>query len=155
MSGRKVLLMPRWSAVFVVGVMILVACSTISVPPPSLPASEMSLGVSNGTTLTVTLLVNGTVIRSFPPGTGSNGIPANELPALPWIVQARSPSGRILTSMTVKVGDVWRTATPNGGVEHKGIAARVDLSCGRLDLWSGPPLLGPMPGPGTPGDCAP
>ena len=37
----------------------------------------------------------------------------------------------------------------------QGDAVRVDLSCGRLDIWSGPPLLGPPPGPGTPGDCTP
>ena len=30
-----------------------------------------------------------------------------------------------------------------------------NLSCGRLDIWSGPPLSGPPPGPGKPGDCAP
>jgi hypothetical protein len=35
----------------------------------------------------------------------------------------------------------------------KGDGNRVDLSCGRIDVWAGPPLLGPAPGPGTPGDC--
>jgi len=52
--------------------------------------------------------------------------------------------------MTVRPGDVWETAG-----QMKGDAVRVDLSCGRLDIWSGPPLLGPAPGPGKPGDCAP
>jgi hypothetical protein len=57
--------------------------------------------------------------------------------------------------MTVKAGDVWQT-TPdaNGRSESKGDAIRVDLSCGLLEVWTGPPLTGPPPGPGTSGDCA-
>jgi hypothetical protein len=82
-------------------------------------------------------------------------MPATSLPALPWAIEARSPSGRVLTSLTVNSGDVWQVTFPDGSVGSKGDAARVDLSCGRLDIWSGPPLAGPAPGPGSPGDCAP
>ncbi len=32
---------------------------------------------------------------------------------------------------------------------------RTDLSCGRVDVWSIVPILGPMWVPGTPGDCGP
>ncbi len=35
------------------------------------------------------------------------------------------------------------------------MGARVDLSCGRIDIWSGTPMMGPAPGPGVPGDCDP
>lgn len=119
------------------------------------PAAAMTLSISNGTTLTVTLVVNGAVIRTLAPNTGADPIPASALPALPWVVEAQSPSGRVLTSMTVNPGDVWTASIPGGGVEEKSDGARVDLSCGRLDIWSGQPMLGPVPGPGSPGDCAP
>jgi hypothetical protein len=56
----------------------------------------------------------------------------------------------VLVSMIVHDGDVVAAADGD-----KGDANRVDLSCGRLDIWSGPPLLGPAPGPGSPGDCGP
>ncbi len=115
----------------------------------------MSLAISNGTTLAVAVVVNGVVVGVYPGGTGRDGISASELPALPWIVEARSPSGRVLTSMTVLADDVWSAETGNGGTERKGDGMRVDLSCGRLDIWSGPPMLGPAPGPGSPGDCDP
>ncbi len=132
--------------------MLLCACSLDLRPPES---SQPNLGISNGTTLTVTLVVNGLVVRSVPPGSYTDAIPADALPALPWAVEARSPSGHVLTSMTVEAGDVHRTTAPDGSTQHRGVGNRIDLSCGRLDIWSGPPLLGPMPGPGVPGDCAP
>jgi hypothetical protein len=98
--------------------------------------------------------VNGAALRTIQPLT-QEIIQVRDLPALPWAVEARTSGGRALSSMTVRPGDVWETTRPDGSGEMKGDAVRVDLSCGRLDMWSGPPLLGPPPGPGTPGDCAP
>lgn len=139
---------------------LLAGCSTT--PSPSggqgrqvVPAASMTLNISNGTTLTVMLVVNGTVVATAVPGVAVDPIPASALPALPWVVEARSTSGRVLTSLTIHAGDVWQQPVPNGGVETTGDGARVDLSCGRLDIWSGPPMIGPAPGPGSPGDCAP
>ena len=112
------------------------------------------LVVSNQTTLTVTLVVNGAVARTVRPQT-QEIVSTSDLPPLPWSVETRMPGGRVLSLMTVQAGDVWETNLPGGGHQMKGDAVRVDLSCGRLDMWSGPPLLGPPPGPGTPGDCDP
>jgi hypothetical protein len=106
------------------------------------------LSIANYTTIAVTLVVNGKVIETVPAGGYQDPI-KGELPGLPWNVETRSPSGRVLSRMTVNAGDVWQTMN-----EAKGDAVRVDLSCGRLDVWSGAPLLGPIPGPGQPGDCA-
>lgn len=125
-------------------------------PSPSV-SSGYSVEVANGTTLAVTLVVNGRVIEVFPPGGGTSSsgpIGAGRLGPLPWVVEARSPSGRLLTSMTVHEGDVFATSLPGGGGSARGDGARVDLSCGRLDIWSGPPMIGPAPGSGAPGDCA-
>jgi protein-export membrane protein SecD len=108
-------------------------------PPP--------LSISNGTRIPVSLVVNGAVVETVAPGGYENPVKAG-LPALPWSVETRSPSGRVLSRMTVNVGDVV-----NGDSGSQGDAVRVDLSCGRLDVWSGPPLAGPAPGPGQPGDC--
>ncbi len=130
---------------------VLAGCSTLLGPSP---AQLPNLGISNETTLTVTLAVNGAVIATFAPGTASSAISA-PLPELPWIVEARSPSGRVLTSLTVHAGDVTSTEGPDGKSSSRSDGARVDLSCGRLDIWAGMPMNGPMPGPGTPGDCGP
>jgi hypothetical protein len=118
---------------------LLVACS------PERPG----LSYSNGTTTAVDIIVNGAKVASLAPGADGT-IAAASLPALPWTVFANTSGGRTLEGLTVKPGDVIQN-----GETQQGVAARVDLSCGRLDLWVGPPLSGPAPGPGTPGDCNP
>ena len=114
------------------------------------------LGIANGTTLAVTLFVNGQRIAEFLAQRGGPTIDVAALPPLPWNVEARSPSGRLLTSMQVAPGDV-RSATGLGGVsEYTGTFGRVDLSCGRLTIWAGdiqPSGPAPPPNPGVPGDC--
>ena len=120
--------------------------------PSSPTGTQITLSIANYTTISVTLVVNGKVIETVPAGGYEDPIEA-ALPGLPWNVETRSPSGRALSSMTVHAGDVWQTTEPDGNGGAKGDAVRVDLSCGRLDVWSGPPLLGPPPGPGQSGDC--
>jgi hypothetical protein len=120
--------------------------------------AKPALGVSNGTTMTVTLVVNGQPIAAFPPGAPAPAINVASLPALPWTVEARSPSGRVLTSMTVAVGQVGQTTDPSGVELASGTIGRVDLSCGRLTIWAGdfqPSGPAPDPSAGTVGDCLP
>jgi hypothetical protein len=109
------------------------------------------LSYSNGTTIAIELLVNGSNVLTVQPGAGGELSPA-QLPSQPWRVTAATSSGRVLLSMLVQPGDVQYG--PNSA---RGDGVRLDLSCGRLDLWSGPPLLGPArpPSPGSPGDCNP
>lgn len=159
-------IVPCRSVVVLVAIAVLLAgCAdaepTLMQQPPGgglqvVPADAMSLGVSNGTPLTVSLAVNGAVVRTFAPGTVAEAVPATSLPALPWVVEARSPSGRVLTSMTVKAGDVVQAGNP---VElSKGPWTQAVLSCGRVDIWSwrGPPPPPPTEAAaGSPGDCAP
>src|SRR5262249_41282358 len=115
------------------------------------------LGISNGTTMTVSLLVNGQIVVTYGPHDGTSSLdeikPA-DLPPFPWKVEAQAPNGRDLLAMTV-VNAPLSLIYPDGHGSVTGTAARVDLSCGRLDMWVGPPLSGPMPGPGKPGDCNP
>jgi hypothetical protein len=113
----------------------------------------MPLSISNGTTIPVTLVVNGSVVQTVAPGAHEDPVAA-ALPALPWTIETRSPSGRVLSRLQVDAGDiVITTPDANGHSSAKGAAVRVDLSCGRLDVWSGPPLLGPTFIPGPAGDC--
>ena len=163
----------RWAAVLTAFAMVAAGCS---LPPPSsppsssspaspsgptpppgavvVPADQFDLGINNGTTLTVALVVNGTEVRQVDPGQAPI-LTAAQLPQLPWNVEVRTPSGRPLVGMTVRVGDRWTRDNADGSSEAKTAGARVDLSCGRIDIWSGMQMLGPAPGPGVPGDCAP
>ena len=127
---------------------VLAACTPR--PTPKIPV----LGVDNGTTLPVTIAVNGTIVDTVPPNS-QRSLSPGAFPALPWNVQALSPRGRVLLELEVVAGAVSDTSDGNGGASLHGAADRVDLSCGRLDIYAGPPLAGPMPGPGTPGDCEP
>jgi hypothetical protein len=131
------------------------AATDETIPLGVLPPDSMSLAVNNSTTLTVGLMVNGSLIASLEPNTclgcgQDDGVPASLLPPLPWHAEVRSPSGRVLVSLTVRDGDVDYESSSD-----KGDASRVDLSCGQIDLWSGPPILGGPAGSGTPGDCRP
>jgi hypothetical protein len=119
------------------------------------PPDSMSLAINNGTTLTVSLVVNGSLIAKVDPATclgcsEDDAVPASLLPPLPWQAEVRSPTGRVLVSLTVHEGDVDYEASSD-----KGDASRVALSCGQIDLWSGPPILGGPAESGTPGDCRP
>lgn len=60
-----------------------------------------------------------------------------------WSVEARLPGGR----------SIVKTQIDKAKAALLGASVRTDLSCGRLDLWIAVPMLGPVPGPGTPGDC--
>ncbi len=143
-------------AVAVLAVAATVAgCSMLPARTGVVPASSMTLNVSNGTTLPVALAVNGIVVDQIGPQDARSDIPASKLPPLPWSVEVRSPSGRVLVSVVVHGGDVASFSETGGGSGERGVAQRVDLSCGRIDVWSGPPLSGPSTGPGVPGDCAP
>jgi hypothetical protein len=107
------------------------------------------LDYSNQTTLSLGLFVNGQKVATMAPNTNGD-LGASTLPALPWAVEARTASGRAVASLTVRPGDVVE-----GSNTSKGDGVRVGLSCGILDIWSGPPLAGPAPGSGQPGDCNP
>lgn len=112
------------------------------------------LEVQNGTTIAVSLVVNGRLLRVIPARADRVEIPASEVGRHPWQVSLRTATGRELLSATFE-GSVRPTTGPDGEVLQTGSGARADLSCGRLDVWSGPPMLGPAPGEGLPGDCAP
>ncbi len=115
-----------------------------------------NLGISNGTTLTVVLTVNGQQVGQVLPGGPAPDINEAGLPPLPWTVEARTVNGRVLTSMVVEPDRVASTTLDDGTGGANGVFGRVDLSCGRLTIWAGDVQpSGPFPGPGLAGDCEP
>jgi len=126
-------------------------------PMDAVIESPLPLAISNQSTLEVTLLVNDQVVGVYGPGDHDQEIDPSLLPPAPWQVEVRSPTGRVLVAMDVSVGDVWSSQGPPGGPSgQSGAANRVDLSCGRIDIWSGPPLGGPPPPASFPAnDCEP
>ena len=136
--------------IFAVGCAAPAATSTGSA---SLTAAT-PLSLDNGTDLTLTVAVNGRPAAVSPAHSGHQAIERG-LPPMPWRVELLSPSGRVVLALDVEASMVTSTTRPDGHTSMTGAAARADLSCGRLDVWVGPPLAGPPPGPGDPGDCAP
>jgi len=118
------------------------------------PPDRMRVEVSNGTTIPVLLTVNGQPGHPVPAG-GRADLGLADLGPLPWTAQVRTASGRVLVALVVRAGEVWTQENSDGSGEAKSVGGRVDLSCGRIDIWSGVPMHGPAPGSGAPGDCDP
>ena len=100
--------------------------------------------VENGTSLPVSVLINGNPAEVVLPQT-TKTIDAARISRPPWRVEARTSGGRVLGTVLI--------AAPTVNYD-----LRLDLSCGRLEIWLGGPLGGgPSPdvSPGTSGDCAP
>lgn len=160
---------------------LLVACSSLQggseptslqggsepTPPPGTPGpssspgarvviapDQMRLEVANETTIDVRVTVNGQPGLRVPAG-HSLDVGTAVIGPLPWAAQVRTLNGRVLVQTVVHAGEVWTEQGPGDHRASNGVGARVDLSCGRIDIWSGSPMLGPPPGPGTPGDCDP
>ena len=128
-------------------VVTLAGCAGPSPSAPALPGMPAgpALSVANGATVPVAVVVNGTLVETVEALTTEDPIHVT-LPVLPWTVEARSPSGRVLATLTVSAADY--------GSSTSGKFARADLACGRLDVWSGPRVLGPAfsPDPSKPCD---
>lgn len=126
--------------------------------PSTSPAQgAIGLGVVNQTDLQVSLVVNGALIKTFAPHSFDKTIYMSALPPLPWLVEARTSSGRVLVTMTVSSGDMPEpTQVEGGGIMRSGKVRSLDLSCGRLRIWTGDyEWSGPVPESGSPGDCVP
>jgi hypothetical protein len=121
----------------------------------TLAPDAMRLELSNGSTLPVVLAVNrGTGLLVEAGGRAALGV--GEIGPLPWDAVVLTEEGRVLLELVVRPGDVAVGNTGNGGSSSRGRGVRADLSCGRIDLWSGPRMMGPAPPESfEPGDCDP
>ncbi len=89
--------------------LVIAACTSVRSPTPGQP----HLGLSNATTMRVSLVVNGVGAGAYPPG-ASVGLKPAELPPLPWHVEVRTGEGRVLASIDVPADDPYMTAQPEG-----------------------------------------
>lgn len=144
--------MSRWLRNVALLLVALVATGCGATEGPQLgpvPDAEMSLTANNQSDRALELFVNGGKIADVGPATALT-IEARNLPPLPWAAELRLPTGRTLVDLAVASGSVIRREAGSQGVGN-----RVDLSCGRIELYAVIPLGGPAPGPGRPGDCGP
>jgi hypothetical protein len=139
-----------------IGIACFVAgCAGFLPVPLTSPSIDYTLHVENGTTLALSIIVNGEAVGVTAARDGSD-IPVGALPPLPWNVEARSVSGRVVLTLVVASGSIVDIRNADGSGSHSAPGARADLSCGRLDMFPGSaPMMGPAPGPGVPGDCNP
>jgi hypothetical protein len=124
-----------------------VACSVL---PP-----DYTLHVSNGTTLPMTLVVNGVKVSDLAPGTVANVV-AGDLPSLPWSVSTRTSTGRVVATMQVEPDSVVDDRAIDGTGAYSAPAGGAALSCGQVRMWvGGMEPIGGGPAEGQPGDCEP
>ena len=125
--------------------LVLVAFLSAACGQSAATPARPTLSIGNWTSVTITLVVNGRVVESVPPGWVEDPVTA-AVPSRPWRVEAQLPNGRVVAMFTILATDDISSTS--------GKAARVDLACGRVDIWSGPPLLGPgsSPDPSKPCD---
>ena len=123
------------------------APSSPSASPVASTAPSRDLHVENGTSKAVTILVDDVIVSTVAAGQTAT-IAESELPGGVWFVSATLPGGRTILAGQIDWSVLSQTATSSSGW-----GSRVDLSCGRLDVRVGVPMIGPAPGPGTPGDC--
>jgi len=135
--------------------LVLAACDA------SIPADTVvhpAIGILNGTPFPVTLVIDGTPVADFDAGGPLRSFDPEALPTLPWDVEARSPSGRVLSSVHVTPADVTQAIASDGTTSIRSVFDRTDLSCGSVTIWVGglpPSGPGPVPPPPSPDDCAP
>jgi len=141
-------------ALFALAGCVAPAATVSTAPAPSTSPDPIGLGSVNATDMQLSLVVNSTLIETLAPGAADKAIHVGVLPPLPWVVQVRTSSGRVMITLTADTGDIQ--GQPAIGATHSGKEAAADLSCGQLYLWTGAmEPEWPAPGSGSPGDCAP
>ncbi|HLO34895.1 MAG TPA: hypothetical protein VK194_02380, partial [Candidatus Deferrimicrobium sp.] len=96
-----------------------------SIPP------DGNVHVTNGTTLDVSIFVNGLSIGTVRAGDEIT-IESGRLPTLPWTVEARSPSGRLILPWNVEVGQIQEALDGTGAS-----GATATLTCGVFTMRIG------------------
>ena len=116
------------------------------VPPTSTAlAGPINININNGTTVPITVAVNGAAIATEPAG-GVAQIATGALPARPWTIEARSPSGRVLASLSVDTNALISDRQSIGDFEV--------LACGELVISVGGPTSdAPHPSVASPEPC--
>jgi hypothetical protein len=114
-----------------------------------------NLHVVNGTTLELAIVVAGQPIGTVAPSSTTR-YAESDLPRLPWRVEARTATGRVLVSMDVASGSIVDQRALDGTGSYAAPATGIGLSCGMLEMYVGDVApSGGGPAIGQPGDCEP
>jgi hypothetical protein len=132
---------------------LLAACGAIPGVGPADPGSIPDFGASNETKLDIGLFVNGQLVAKLSPGQSIDKT-TTRMPPLPWSVEARSATGRVLGSTSVEPGGATCTPVEGGTERCTGALILVTLVCGRFEFFAGtvPSIPAPAPGVGEPCD---
>ena len=72
-------------------------------PPPRDDPALYDIHAANGTTIPISIAVDGKVVIEVPAG-GEVDIPSGTIPRPPYTIELRIPSGRVLDSVAVVPG---------------------------------------------------
>lgn len=133
---------------------MIAGCGAIPGVGPADPASIPNFGASNGTQIDIGVFVNGQLVAKLSPGQSIDPS-TTPMPPLPWRVEARSATGRVLGSTSVEPGGATCIPVEGGTERCTGALILVTLVCGRFEFFAGvvPALPAPLPGVGEP--CEP
>jgi hypothetical protein len=133
---------------------LVAACGALPGVGPADPASIPNFGATNGTRIDIGVFVNGQLMAKLSPGQSIDKS-TTPMPPLPWRVEARSATGRVLGSTSVEPGGATCTPVEGGTKRCSGALILVTLVCGRFEFFAGtvPSLPAPAPGVGEP--CEP
>ena len=134
--------------IFAAGAFVASVCGCGSQSSSNLPLSDRpptthAVQINNGTDLMISVKVNGSEVASVNPRTNV-AVAQDDLPPTPWTVTAHTPSHEVI-SFTVP--------SLTGVGNNFGYGQALTMSCGRLDVFVGPPLLGPAFVSPQPSDC--
>ena len=131
--------------------LLVAACGAIPGVGPADPATIPDFGASNETKLDIGLFVNGQLVAKLAPGQSIDPT-TTAMPPLPWAVEARSATGRVLGSTRVEPGGATCTPAAAGVERCSGALILVTLVCGRFEFFAGtvPAIPAPVPGVGDP-----
>lgn len=104
---------------------------------------EPIVHVANTTTLTLSTTVNGLDAGSAA-AMASTVVDVRQFGQAPWTIVARTSSGLELHTLELAANSAYYM-TGDYPLSAFGPFSRLDLSCGRLDLWVGYPPSGPRP----------
>lgn len=117
-----------WLVVSLVVLLVLGGCR-LAGPRPT-------LGATNFTDIPIELMLKGESLATVEPGADMEIASRSRMPALPWEIEARTETGRVVVAMTVTAEDLARTSVKDARGDRP--YERFTMSAGDDSAESGP-----------------